>query len=168
MIKFLEQLREQKHPPKQEPKPRKVKRPPLFKNINLEMQAFIVFLRYGSVKEPPGEVKMTFKAISDITKVHPSAVNNVCRRWVANGYQIINKNKLRTNKHTKITPDIAAFMVNPKTLSDWAPYSLQQRALLIEQKFGVKVHLSTLADVYKKHKVSYCQPQYAYCRKMEK
>lgn len=67
---------------------------------------------------------MTFKAVSDITKVHPSAINNVCRRWVANGYQIINKNKLRTNKHAKITPDIAAFMVNPKTLSDWAPYSL--------------------------------------------
>jgi hypothetical protein len=47
MIKFLVHLREQKHPPKQEPKPRKVKRPPLFKDINLEMQAFIVFLRYG-------------------------------------------------------------------------------------------------------------------------
>ena len=47
MIKFLEVLREQKHPPKQVPKPRKVKRPPLFKKINLEMQAFIVFLRYG-------------------------------------------------------------------------------------------------------------------------
>jgi hypothetical protein len=124
MIKFLEVLREQKHPPKQVPKPRKVKRPPLFKKINLEMQAFIVFLRYGSVIEPPGETKMTFKEVSDITKVHPSAINNVCRRCIANGYQIINKNKLRTNKHAKITPDIAAFIVNPKTLSDWAPYSL--------------------------------------------
>ena len=47
MLRFLEQLREKKHPPKHELKPRKVKRPPLFKNINLEMQAFIVFLRYG-------------------------------------------------------------------------------------------------------------------------
>jgi hypothetical protein len=31
-----------------------------------------------------------------------------------------------------MTPDIAAFLVNTKTLSDWAPYSLHQRALLVE------------------------------------
>ena len=92
----------------------------------------------------------------------------MCRRWIANGCQIINKRKLLTNKHTKLTPDITAFMVNPKTLSEWAPYSLKQRALLIEQKYGVKVSHESVANVYKKHKVTYCQPQYAYCRKMEK
>ena len=47
-------------------------------------------------------------------------------------------------------------MINPKTLSDWAPYSLHQRALLVEQKFGVKVSYQSVANVYKKHKVSYC------------
>ena len=46
-------------------------------------------------------------------------------------------------------------MVNPKTLSDWAPYSLKQRALLIEQKLGVKVSYESVANVYKKHKVTY-------------
>ena len=97
-----------------------------------------------------------------------TAAYNVCRRWIANGCQIINKCKLRTNKHTKLTPEIVAFMVNPKILSDWAPYSLNQRAILIEQKFGFKISYNAVAEVYKKHKVSYCQPQYAYCRKMEK
>jgi hypothetical protein len=35
-------------------------------------------------------------------------------------------------------------MINPKTLNEWAPYSLHQRAILIEQKFGVKVSLMTV------------------------
>jgi transposase len=47
-------------------------------------------------------------------------------------------------------------MINPKTLTEWAPYSLQQRAILIEQKFGVKVSLMTVSDVYKRHKITYC------------
>jgi transposase len=59
-------------------------------------------------------------------------------------------------------------MINPKILNEWAPYSLHQRAILIEQKFGVKVSYNAVAEVYKNHKVTYCQPQYAYCRKMEK
>jgi hypothetical protein len=59
-------------------------------------------------------------------------------------------------------------MVNPKTLSDWAPYSLHQRAILVEQKFGVKVSYESVANVYQKHNITCCQPQYAYCRKMEK
>ena len=151
MVEYLEDLRQQKHPQKQEMKLRKVKRPPLFKNINLEMQSFIVCLRYGSLKEP-GDIKMSFKAISEITKVHPSAINNVCRRWIANGYQIINMNKLGTNKRTKLTPEIVAFMINPKTLYDWASYSLRQRTIMIEQKYGITVHHSSIERVYKDQK----------------
>lgn len=94
MIEYLEQLRELKQPVKKEQKPRLQKRPPMFKNINLEMQSFIVFLRYESLVEP-GEPKRSFRDISEITKVHQSAAYNVCRRWIANGCQIINGNKAR-------------------------------------------------------------------------
>lgn len=59
MIAYLEKAREQKHPPKQEPKPKKLKRPSVFRDINLEMQSFIVYLRFESVTEP-GPVKRSF------------------------------------------------------------------------------------------------------------
>ena len=37
---------------------------------------------------------------------------------------------------------------------------------LIEQKFGVKISNHTLGDLYKRHKVTFKKPSYAYCRKM--
>ena len=40
--------------------------------------------------------------------------------------------------------------------------------MIIEHKFGIKVSYGAVAWVYKKHKVSYRKPEYAYCRKMEK
>ena len=51
MIDYLEQLRESKHPVKVEPKPLVVKLKPLYKDISMEMQKFVVFLRYGSINE---------------------------------------------------------------------------------------------------------------------
>jgi hypothetical protein len=51
MIDYLEQLRESKHPVKVEPKPSVVKLKPLYKDISMEMQKFVVFLRYGTINE---------------------------------------------------------------------------------------------------------------------
>lgn len=58
-------------------------------------------------------------------------------------------------------------MTKQQTLIDWAHLSLHQRVMYIEEQFGVKIHHSTLVNLYKKHKISYIKPQYAYCRKME-
>ena len=38
--------------------------------------------------------------------------------------------------------------------------------ILIEQQLGVKISYNTLAEFYKRHKVRYVKPQYAYSRKM--
>jgi hypothetical protein len=60
------------------------------------------------------------------------------------------------------------YLTNHKTVIEWAHLSLQHRVLLIEKKFGIKIRGQTLANLYKKHKVGYIKPQYAYCRKMQK
>jgi hypothetical protein len=69
VIEFLEHRRQLKHPSNTEKKAKSVKKPRLFKNISLEMQAFIVYLRYESTTQP-GEIKRSFKVISGITRVH--------------------------------------------------------------------------------------------------
>ena len=51
MINYLEQLRESKHPAKQEQKRPVEKLKPLFNNNSVEMQKLVVFLRYGSTTE---------------------------------------------------------------------------------------------------------------------
>ena len=51
MIDYLEKQREAKYPVKEEPKPFVEKLKPLYKDISMEMQKFVVFLRYGSITE---------------------------------------------------------------------------------------------------------------------
>jgi hypothetical protein len=51
MIDYLVKQREAKHPVKEEPKPHVEKLKPLYKDISMEMQKFVVFLRYGSITE---------------------------------------------------------------------------------------------------------------------
>lgn len=68
-IKFLVQIRELNHQKKQEQKPQRVKIPPLFKKIKLEMQAFIVLLRYSQFNET-GEIKLSYIEIFEIIKVN--------------------------------------------------------------------------------------------------
>ncbi len=85
------------------------------------MQSFIVFLRFDSLTKP-GPPKRSYKEISIITKVHPSAIFNVCRRWVKNGYKVINK-RLGPRKRW-YTSEIESFLTKPQTLLDWAHLSL--------------------------------------------
>jgi transposase len=65
----------------------------------------------------------------------------------------------------KKTQDIEEHLINPKTLIEWAHLSLHARVIMIEKQFGVKISYQTLADLYKKHKIGFISPQYAYCRK---
>lgn len=137
MIGFLEQMRFSKQPAKKEKQPKLKKQPPIFKNINLEMQSFIVFLRYESLIAP-GPPFRSFGEIGVITKLHQSAVANVCKRWIANGCRFINGNK-KPKKYRWFTPEIESFLTKQQTLMDWASLSLQQRVILIEQRFGVSI-----------------------------
>jgi transposase len=38
--------------------------------------------------------------------------------------------------------------------------------MILEEEMGVKISYNALKSFYKRHKVRYVKPQYAYCRKM--
>ena len=64
MIQFLEELRKAKHPEKEKKQP-KEQRPILKNYYNLDIKAYVVFLRYGLLTEP-GPKWHTFKRIGEI------------------------------------------------------------------------------------------------------
>lgn len=163
MINFLQWMKDLKHPEKQI-KQRKEKRISLFSQLSLEMKQFVVFLRYESLTEmlPP---KRTFQQIQKITSVNYTTAYNVCKTWVLSGCKFIKKKQNFACKLEK--PEIVAHLTKQKTLIEWAHLSLHQRALKIYQLFGVKVTYQTVANFYKKHKITYKKPQYVYCRKQE-
>ena len=56
-------------------------------------------------------------------------------------------------------------LLSTQTLKEWAPFSLINRTLKIEKRFGVKIHYTTLSNFYRRNKVSCRKPQYQYGRK---
>jgi transposase len=167
MIQFLEHLREARH---DKPKAEKLKKPwnPKLRHFyNMDLKAYVVFLRYGQISEP-GPNWHTCKRISEIAGLKQATAFSIVKHWRLNGYQIVNLKLGQRPRAKWQTPEIINYLTKPKTLVEWAHLSLHQRVILIEQKFGVKISITTLATVYKKNKVSYIKPQYVYCRKLQK
>ena len=165
VIDYLEKLRDDKHPVKEQLKVTKKNRIPLTKNATVEMQKLVVFLRYGSYTEI-GPKRMTWRRISEITGVNKVTACLICKRWRLNGFRVIKKKVGNRHRAKWQTPEVISFLTKQQTLIAWAQYSLRQRVILIEQQLGVKISYNTLAEFYKKQKVRYVKPQYAYCRKM--
>ena len=57
------------------------------------------------------------------------------------------------------------YLLREQTLKEWAPFSLINRTLKIEYRFGVKIHYTTLSNFYRRKKVTCRKPQYQYGRK---
>ena len=55
------------------------------------------------------------------------------------------------------------FIKNPKILREWSHLSLEQRAALLREKYGLKsLHATTLWKYYHDEKVTYRKPQFSY------
>ena len=78
------------------------------------MQAYVIFLRYGSLTEPK-EVQHTFKSIKDITGVKPPTAYKMIKRWKSSGFKFI-KAKKTIPKSKWARPEVIKFIMNPKTL----------------------------------------------------
>ena len=80
MIAFLEALHEAKHPDK--PKREKKRRAPkIMFYHSLEMKAFVVWLRYGTLSEEVQPTLRTYSQIFHITGVKISSQFTIIRLW---------------------------------------------------------------------------------------
>ena len=85
MIAFLEALHAAKHP--DNPKKGKKRRAPKFKVYHsLEMKAFVVWLRYGSLSEEVRPPLRTYSQIFQITGVKIKSQFTIIKLWKENGY----------------------------------------------------------------------------------
>ena len=76
MIRFLEQLRQTRHPENIEEKPKKLWKPTFMQNISVDMKLFVVYLRYNKLNEP-GPKWHTYKKISEIAGVKLNSVLSI-------------------------------------------------------------------------------------------
>ena len=114
MIDFLEHLRNMKHPVKDVQKVDKPQKFRLRRSHTLDMQAYVIFLRYGSLTEP-NKVQHTFKRIKDITGVKAPTAYKMIKRWKSNGFKFIKAKKIIPESKWA-RPEVIKFIMNPKTL----------------------------------------------------
>ena len=88
MIAFLEALHAAKHP--DNPKKDIKRRAPKFKVYHsLEMKAFVVWLRYGSLTEEVEPPLRTYNQIFQVTGVKINSQFIIIRVWRENDYQVV-------------------------------------------------------------------------------
>jgi len=163
MIAFLEALHAAKHPEK--PKKEKKRRTPKFMVYHsLEMKVFVVWLRYGTLSEEVQPALRTYSQIFKITGVKISSQFTIVRLWKEISYQVVCR-RSECGRRTYITDEMKQYLLSTQTLKEWAPFSLTNRTLKIEQRFGLKLHYTTLSNFYRENKVTCRKPQYQYGRK---
>jgi hypothetical protein len=96
----------------------------------------MINLRFGSLHQFD-TVCMTYPKIARALHVHPSSVFVVVKRFVNNGYRIVDKRKLERKK--PIPEKVAPKLLDPALLTNWAPLSLAKRVVLINIKFDVTI-----------------------------
>ena len=85
MIAFLETLHASKHP--DNPKRQKKRRIPKFMvHHSLEMKAFVVWLRYGTLSEVVEPPLRTFRQIFQFTGLNVNSQFTIIRLWKENGF----------------------------------------------------------------------------------
>lgn len=162
LIQYLDQIRDARHDKKE--RKRKEYRIHFRKNLTVEQKAYIVYLRYGSLTDDSNPIR-THREVGEITGIKVNSCTTVCQRWKRDGFTIKNNCK-GCPSNRKITPEIEQQLVNPKLLKEWRHLSLDQRCMKFEQMFGFRISNFTLRLYYKKNKINYIKPQYAYLRKL--
>lgn len=130
MIAFLEALHASKHP--DNPKRQMKRRIPKFKVYHtLEMKAFVVWLRYGTLSEEIEPPLRTFHQIFQITGVKVNSQFTIIRLWKENDFQVMCRRR-ECGRRACITEEMKQYLLSTQTLKEWAPFSLINRTLKIE------------------------------------
>ena len=130
MIAFLEALHASKHP--DNPKRQTKQRIPKFKVYHsLEMKAFVIWLRYGTLSEETEPPLRTFRQIFQITGVKVTSQFTIIRLWKQNDFQVVCK-RSECGRTACITEEMKKFLLSEQTLKEWAPFSVINRTLKIE------------------------------------
>ena len=63
---------------------------------------------------------------------------------------------------TKITDDLARYILEKSTFNKWAGYSLKQRVASIKRDYDITIHITTLRQFYVRNNVTRRVANYRY------
>ena len=120
----------------------------------------IIMLRYGQLNIQVNHKPLhKLKEISLKVGVKVCTINHVLRRYRRNGYQIqfVPRTVIRRPRNDRKLRDLSIinYLKSKKILRAWAHHSLIRRCQLIKEYFGIELSRTTLANFYKRERISY-------------
>ena len=110
------------------------------------------------------EHKMSYSKIAKAMTMHVSSIFYALKRYAARGKHIDNRtlNEWKNNPKRKITPELRRRMLDRGLLQTWSGYNLQQRCMLLERDFDLKITPKSLQQFYQRNNVRYLAVGYVY------
>ncbi len=84
---------------------------------------------------------MSYSKIAKAMTLHVSSIFRALKRYAERGKHIDNRtfNDWKDNPKRKITPELRQRMLDRDLLQTWSGYNLQQRCVLLERDFDLKI-----------------------------
>lgn len=118
--------------------------------------SLVLLLRYGTMSPSRGDSPiLNLVTVARVTKLSPFVVTKMIRRYLSHGDT---GDRGDTRPFRKLHCHHVGFLTSSETLQQWAPLSLKERSVLFHRHYPeTVVSPSTLASVYRQHKIKFKQ-----------
>ncbi len=109
-------------------------------------------------------MKKSFSQISRILLIPKPTVHKALRRFVLQNQRLEDRrvNNGRNNQWNKLTPEISTYLLSTAVLQRWSGLCLDQRCMLLDKEFNLKLTVPSLYQFYKKNNIRYLVASYQY------
>ena len=122
----------------------------------------IVWYRYNNLHNFEGGPVNSYARIAQHLRLKEGTVRQILMRFERNNFQIHMARKHNGRNPSKITEELARYLLAIGTLEKWAGYTLKMRVGIIRQEFGVDLHVSTLFYFYQRNGITLRLANYRY------
>jgi transposase len=130
------------------------------KELSQEMQALLIFLRFGSINTDEREW-LSPTEVFRRTGVKLSTQHKLIARWKKRSFLILKIH--REGRKGVLTPEQVQWVTSIDTLQSMVHLSLKKRAMIVRDRYNLKTFdAMTLLRYYLKWKVKYIMPNYTY------
>ena len=125
----------------------------VYRPFTEQQKRLIVYLRYGSQTN----FDQIINKVCDIAEYLRSpwcSVKQVLNKFVSSEYDITTF-KFRSRRFKHMPENMKAFLIDPKTLQTWMPYTLLERSRVASRLFNFNVSRTQLQRFYKSSGIKY-------------
>ena len=124
------------------------------RRLDKETKLRIINLRYGSLVNFDQPVR-DIREISKALHLPWSTIQHFLRAFDIKGKQLQNVIEKPPRRFSTLPPNVQTWLLSKEILQCWAPFSLKERVLLLQNAFGILPSPNTLWEFYKERGIQW-------------